>query len=161
MDNKQKAQLQQMIEEYGVQDSTNEIREKKQSVVMMQELQAYKHFKRTSRLSKHMFVEKARQVLKYWHSNYKSIFDKIVMNEIDLDILNTFVMTLKDVEDGKINQHEASFRIGTLLKKIYVDEKINEPQKANSKKATTSSSSSSSTLTWKQYKEGLDIHDMD
>ena len=35
----------------------------------------------------------------------------------------------KEIEDGKLDQNEASFKLGTLLKEIYVDkviEKISE-----------------------------------
>ena len=119
MDNKQKAQLQKMIEEYGVQDTTQDIRDAKQSAILLKELYEFERFKRTSRLSKYMFAEKARSVLSYWHSNYKSIFDKIIMNEIDMDILNTFVLTLKQIEDGQLNQHEASYKIGSILKQSF------------------------------------------
>jgi hypothetical protein len=160
MDNKQKAQLQRMIEEYGVQDTTQDIRDAKQSSILLKELHEFERFRRTSRLSKYMFAEKARTILSYWHTNYKSIFDKIVMNEINMDILNTFVLTLKQVEDGNLNQHEASFKIGSILKQMYVDSKIDE-SRAKSSVATSGSQGTGNGITWKQYKESMELHNVD
>ena len=38
------------------------------------------------------------------------------------DRLNVF----REIEDGKLDQHEASFKIGSLLKELYVDTVIND-----------------------------------
>jgi hypothetical protein len=38
---------------------------------------------------------------------------------------------LQKVEDGLLDQHEASFEVGTLLKKIYVDSALRKAEKLN------------------------------
>jgi hypothetical protein len=39
---------------------------------------------------------------------------------------------LRDIEDGKIDQHEGAFSFGTLLKQIYVDSALKKAEKLNS-----------------------------
>ena len=53
--------------------------------------------------------------------NYTDIYNKVKKNLLDLPTLYQFLDCLKKVEDGTQDQHEASFEIGKLLKKMYVD----------------------------------------
>ena len=36
-------------------------------------------------------------------------------------MLNNFISCLKEIEDGKVDQNEASVKVGTILKEIYID----------------------------------------
>ena len=36
---------------------------------------------------------------------------------------------LKQIEDGKVDQHEGSFIVGTLLKELYVDSALKKAEK--------------------------------
>ena len=38
---------------------------------------------------------------------------------------------LKDIEDGKLDQHEGAYAFGTLLKQIYVDSALKKAEKMN------------------------------
>ena len=38
---------------------------------------------------------------------------------------------LRDIEDGKIDQHEGAYEFGMLLKKIYVDSALKKAEKLN------------------------------
>ena len=66
--------------------------------------------------------------------------------------MGQFLSILKRIEDGKIDQHEGSFEVGKLLKKIYVDsalknkESNDKIEKKNKKKAPKK-------ITWNQYKK--------
>jgi hypothetical protein len=60
-------------------------------------------------------------------------------------ILWTFLDCLKKIEDGLLDQHEASFEIGSLLKRMYVDPKIDkEPEFTQGKK-----------ISWDEYKNKI------
>ena len=39
-------------------------------------------------------------------------------DELNLNILRKFIDTLREVEDGALDQHEASVKIGEILKPI-------------------------------------------
>ena len=45
-----------------------------------------------------------------------------------------FINIYREIESGKIDQHEASFKVGTILKEMYVDTAINnEPKNKQSR----------------------------
>jgi hypothetical protein len=62
---------------------------------------------------------------------YTDIYNKIRKDEIDLKILFKAFDVLRDIEDGKIDQHEGAFSFGTLLKQIYVDSALKKAEKLN------------------------------
>jgi len=74
-------------------------------------------------------------------------------DEIDINILNKFISLLKQIEDGKLDQHEASFMVGSILKEMYVDsaikraEKLDEETEKNKKKILPNKE-----ISWSQYK---------
>ena len=45
-------------------------------------------------------------------THYFNLFNKLKKDELDIKILGQFVSALKDVEDGDMDQHEASVRVG-------------------------------------------------
>ena len=59
---------------------------------------------------------------------FSNIYNKLLKYQIDVNILNKFLDELESIENGKQNQHEASFRIGNLLKEMYIDTKLETPQ---------------------------------
>jgi hypothetical protein len=62
---------------------------------------------------------------------YTDIYNKIRKDEIDLAILFRSFDVLRDIEDGKIDQHEGAYEFGMLLKKIYVDSALKKAEKLN------------------------------
>jgi hypothetical protein len=59
--------------------------------------------------------------------------------------LYQFLNVLKDIEDGKKDQHEASFQIGTLLKEMYIDPRLEEIKEPTHIKGQT--------ISWQEYKK--------
>ena len=62
---------------------------------------------------------------------YTDIYNKIRKDEMDLKILYKFLDVLEEIEDGKLDQHTGSFKVGTLLKEIYVDSALRKAAKLN------------------------------
>jgi len=52
---------------------------------------------------------------------YTDIYNKLLKGELNVVILYAFIAKLRDIEEGRSDQHEASFEIGKLLKKLYID----------------------------------------
>ena len=69
--------------------------------------------------------------------HYPNIYNKLLKNEIQIQILYRFLDELESIENGKQDQHEASFKIGTLLKQMYVDKKIDMDKENGTKKGKT------------------------
>ena len=156
MDNDKRLMLQKMIKEYNAEDTTSQIRKLKHSdliradVTKMVSLQS--KYNRLEKDTKRRIIEKQCNFL---YSNYTNIFNKLYKKQLDLNILNQFLTILKDVEEGEQDQHEASVKVGEILKQLYIDsalrekKQIEEREERQSKKPTTKKHRK---ISWKQYK---------
>ena len=82
--------------------------------------------KKYSRLEKKRFINIAQKQCVFLYSNYTNIFNKVIKDNLDLSLLNKFLIVLKSIEDGKCDQHEASYKVGQILKQIYIDSAVRE-----------------------------------
>jgi hypothetical protein len=85
---------------------------------------------------------------------YTDIYNKVRKDEIDINILHQFLDVLQKIEDGILDQHEGSFQVGTLLKKIYVDSALKKAEKLNedNKSITQEPVKPTVQINWKQFK---------
>ena len=95
---------------------------------------------------------------------YTDIYNRLKSGEIDLNLLTQMIRVLREIEDGKLDQHEGSFKVGTILKRIYVDsalkraENLDAEQAAKEKRATAKAAKTSrpaipeKKLTWAEFK---------
>ena len=72
-----------------------------------------------------------------------------------MNLLNRFLNVLRDIEDGKVDQHEGSFIVGTILKEIYIDSAL---KKANKLEAEHSENEKRSVepvnnISWAEFKK--------
>jgi len=74
-----------------------------------------------------MCVEKCQFIF----NHYTDIFNKVKKDEIDLNILLRLLNVLHSIEEGELDQHEGSFEVGKLLKKIYIDSALKKADKLN------------------------------
>jgi hypothetical protein len=81
----------------------------------------------------------------FLYTNYTMIFNRLLRDRIDVSILYSFLNVLKDIEDGKMDQHEASFQIGTLLKEMYIDPKLEEVKEPTYIKGES--------ISWQEFKK--------
>ena len=54
-------------------------------------------------------------------NNYTDIFNKVLKDELNMELMVKFVFILKQIEDGIVDQYDASVKVGTILKEMYVD----------------------------------------
>jgi len=94
----------------------------------------------------------------FLYANYTDIYNKIKKNQIDLKLLAEFLTVLKDIEDGNIDEHDGSFRVGSILKKIYIDSALNnkQPQRQNAK----STYKKNKKISWTAYKNKFVARDV-
>ena len=137
MDNLDRLNLQKMINSNDVVDNTFLIRSLKHSEKINNDI---KHLielkKKYSRLAKSNIEEFDRICVSqcnFLFTNYTDIYNKVKKDEIDLNILGTFITTLKRVENQELDQHEASFLVGKLLKEMYVDSALKKAEKLDAK----------------------------
>lgn len=132
MDQTDRLNLQKMINVNEVEDFTDDIREKKHSGLIKQDLRTMIILKKIhSDLVKNdpgAFETICIERCQFLFNNYTDIFNKIRKDELDLVIFMKFIEILKMIEDGNLDQHEASFQVGTLLKQLYIDSALRKSQ---------------------------------
>ena len=88
--------------------------------------------------------------------NYTNIFNKLFEDYLDLEILYKFIKLLSDIEEGKTDQHEASAKVGQILKEIYIDSALreNKSKESKRKKKLEKPKKTGKNISWSQYKKG-------
>jgi cell division protein YceG involved in septum cleavage len=166
----EKLHLQKMIAANDTEDNTSMLREYKHSTQISNDVSTMIKLKRDyARLAKSnpkqfdaMCVSRCAFLFKY----YTDIYNRLKTGEIDLNLLFKMINILREIEDGKLDQHEGSFEVGKILKKIYVDsalkrsENLDAEHAAKEKRAAATKSAKSSSrpaipekkLTWAEFK---------
>lgn len=131
MDNNQRLHLQKMITANNVEDNTDLIRKLKHSHILREDVN-------NLIMLKAKYLDESEKVhlegmaeCNFLFTYYTDLYNKIRKDEIDLNILFKAFDVLRDIEDGKLDQHEGAFEFGTLLKKIYVDSALKKAEKLN------------------------------
>jgi len=137
MNSNEKLKLQQMISANNVEDNTTLIRELKHSknftteIAKMQKIK--KKFKTPAleiKVGEPVYTECADKC-PFMYKYYTDLFNKILKDEVDLNLMQSGIDVLREIEEGTTDMHEASFKFGTILKKIYVDAAINKADAIN------------------------------
>ena len=131
MDDNQRLHLQKMITANNVEDNTDLIRQLKHSHILREDVNNLimlksKYFDDPNKINLEGMTE-----CTFLFTYYTDIYNKIRKDEIDLKILFNAFDVLRDIEDGKLDQHEGAFEFGNLLKKIYVDSALKKAEKLN------------------------------
>jgi hypothetical protein len=154
MDDNQRLHLQKMIAVNNVEDQTGLIRELKHSLVLRENVNNLimlkaKHLDDSDALNLEAMTE-----CNFLFTYYTDLYNKIRKDEIDLKILFQFIDVLKKIEDGQMDQHEGSYEVGLLLKKIYVDSALRKAEKLNADTGNVEPEYKGPQveISWKQFK---------
>lgn len=158
----QRLNLQTIMNENNIEDNTNNIKLTKHSLLIRADVNNLVFIKK-----KHKLLEKNNpdefdkiciSECQFLFNNYTDIFNKIKKDIIDLNILDYFLNTLKKIEDGELDQHEGSYLVGDLLKKIYVDSALRREKKLEEKNNTQRKKRhiKEKDISYSQYKKLID-----
>jgi len=131
MNDKQRIQLQDMINVNNIEDQTEFIRNLKHSQVIRNDVNNLIMIKAKYRGDDAKIHEEGVIDCPFLFTYYTDIYNKLRKDEIDVGILNNFLDVLKRIENKEIDQHEGSFLVGTLLKELYVDSALKKAEKLN------------------------------
>lgn len=155
MNDKQKLQLNQMINDNNVEDRTEQIRSLKHSSILRQEVNELMLIKRKYTDPEEINLEGMIHC-NFLFTHYTDIYNKVRKDEIDYVILFQFLDVLKKIEDGLLDQHEGSYEVGVLLKKLYIDSALKKAEKLdaqyNDANAPESPVREVMDISWKAYK---------
>jgi len=141
----ERLKLQDMIKQNNVQDHTSKIRKLKHSSLLKKDIELLLSLKNES-------VETMMSECLFLYTYYTDLFNKIKKDEIDVSILFTFLNVLKKIEDEEIDQHEGSYEVGMLLKKIYVDSALKKADKLNENAKESEYKGAQENISWKDWK---------
>ncbi len=157
LSNNDKLQLQEMIKTNDVEDKTDLIRATKHSKLIREQVKLLEQLKQDySELYKSNFQEFDTLTVEKCHflfQNYTDIYNKVLKNEINLDILNKFIDALELIENGEVDQHEASVKVGTFLKELYVDSALRKTEKMDAENSNNDDEKNDiMEISWSEYK---------
>jgi hypothetical protein len=154
MDDKQKLQLSQMINDNNVEDRTDQIRTLKHSTQLRQEVNELMLIKKKYEDPEEVNLEGMINC-NFLFTYYTEIYNKVRKDEINYIILFQFFDVLKKIEDGLLDQHEGSYEVGVLLKKLYIDSALKKADKLNATydNAPDSPVREVMDISWKSFKE--------
>lgn len=148
--------LQKMINANDAVDTTDLIKEVKHSKDIRNEVQQLlnikKQYSRLAKTNPSEFDQMCTSRCNFLFTRYTDIFNKVKKDELDLSILNTFLGVLEEIEEGKIDQHEGSFKVGSILKKLYVDSALKKSEKLDEKHSKKIEKKRVKNISWKQFK---------
>jgi hypothetical protein len=153
MDDKQRLQLSDMIKMNNVEDQTDFIRNLKHSQIIREEVNKMIMIKATFRGDDVKIHEECVNDCNFLFTYYTDIYNKVRKDEIDIHIMNKLLDVLKQIEDGKLDQHEGAFLTGTILKELYVDSAIKKADKLNANdEPRPEPKKAEKNVTYKQFK---------
>lgn len=153
IDEKTRLNLQRMMKENDVAETTNQIRELKHSKLIRQDVKHMRELKRKyTRLSPDQFKQVATSQCNFLFNNYTNIFNRLLAGELDYNIINQFLDVLQKIEDGEVDQHEGSYQIGMILKKLYIDSALRREEHLDDKGKKVSFRKPVNKITWDQFK---------
>jgi hypothetical protein len=158
MDTLDKLNLNKMINANNVQDCTDEIRQKKHSQLIRDDvtrlLSLKQKYSRLAKSNPSQFDSMCVSQCSFIFNNYMDIFNKVKKDEMNLQILNQLLDVLKQIEDGVLDQHMGAFEVGKLLKSMYIDSALLKAEKIDKKtgKKTTIAKPKEKKITWAEFK---------
>lgn len=150
--------LQKMITESDCEDNTDNIRTLKHSILIRDEIRKLDTFKNNNvklqNTNREQYDNMARAECTFLYNNYTDIFNRIMKDELDLEIMTKLLIVLKMIEDGKVNQHEGSVMVGKVLKELYVDSALKQSHHLDMQNPTTQpATNQTKPISWKEYKQ--------
>lgn len=154
MDDKQRLQLQSMIQANNTEDQTELIRTLKHSQLIRNDVNEMVMIKAKYKGDDAKIQDECTKECTFLFTYYTDIFNKVRKDEIDYHILNKFLDVLKRVENGELDQHEGSFMVGTILKELYIDSAVKKADKLNeqSENHRVEPKKADLNITYKQFK---------
>ncbi len=153
MNQDQQLLLNRMIKENDTQDNTCKIQSLKHSQKIRRDVSIIQNIKRKNHCNDFKTLDNEAQAkgCGFLFKHYPNIYNKLLKNQIQIKILYRFLDELEKIEKGQQNQHEASYKIGLLLKEMYIDKKIDVKKESSTNQSTTKRRVKK--ITYEEYKK--------
>ena len=133
----QRLDLAALIKANATDDCTEEIRSKKQSLLIKNDVKHMillkQKYERLRKSNPNEFDAICVKQCNFLFNNYTDLYNKVKNDNLDLNILEKVLDILKKIEDGELNQHEGSYLVGKYLKEMYIDSALKTKEKLEAK----------------------------
>lgn len=137
-------------------DHTEQIRQLKHSKLIDADVEKICMLKQTHAKMRIVEEGKFRNLCEtscpFLFNNYTDLFNKIMADELNLKMLAEFLQVLREIEDSELDQYDASVKIGTLLRDIYIDSAVKRGEKLDQENAKPPPVQSKN-ISWKQFNQ--------
>lgn len=150
--NRERLNLEKMLNDKDVEQTTEKIRSLRHSKQIKSDVQALLDLKRKySRVSKETLNSMAVKRCNFLFKHYTNIFNRVFEDQLDLNMLGSFIEVLRRIEDGEIDQHQGSYEVGTLLKRMYIDSALRKDKTKDKKQIAFKKPKNK--ISWAQFKQ--------
>jgi len=149
--------------EHDYVDNTDGIRRLKHSDLIAADMKKMEELKKSHASmrasSPDDFASLCQNKCSFLFNAYTDIYNRLLKDQLDVNLMLEALRTLKQVETGKINQQEGSIHMGKLFYKVFVSNAIKHEDAANIPESTTTSASTEKVeenkITWREYKKSV------
>jgi hypothetical protein len=158
MNAEDKLNLKNLLDNSDCENNTESIRKLKHSIRIRDDIRTLELLKRNEKPLMAMnpagFLDLCQSKALFLFSNYTDIFNKVLKDELDLNIMSKVLHILKLIEDGQVDQHEGSVLVGKLLKELYVDSALRRGENLDKEYAAQKVEPNvGKNISWKEYKQ--------
>lgn len=158
MNAEEKLNLKKLLDSSDCENNTEKIRKLKHSIRIRDDIRTLELLKRNERslmaTDPQAFLDLCQNKALFLFTNYTDIFNRVLKEELDLDIMSKVLQLLKLIEDGKVDQHEGSVLMGKLLKELYIDAALRRGENLDKEYAAQKVEPIvGKKITWKEYKQ--------
>jgi hypothetical protein len=127
MNEEQRLQLGELMRENNTVDNTELIRDLRHSKKIRKCVETIEAIKiNNPNADLKTLDELCMEAAGFLFRNYTVIYNKLIRNQIDINMFYIFLNKLKEIENGKMSQQEAAYDIGMLLRNMYIDPRLKE-----------------------------------
>ena len=157
MNDSERLQLQKMIHANDAENNTQLIRHLKHSKQILADVDMLLKLKQeNSRMAKtnpEAFDAMCVSKCDFLFNHYTDIYNKVLKDEMNLQILERLLNVLHTIEEGTLDQHEGSFEVGKLLKQIYIDSALRKADKLDKEYETQETEKPAEKISWSDFKK--------
>jgi len=154
MNDSQRLQLQNMIKANNVEDQTELIRNLKHSQILRNEVNNMILIKAKYRGDEEKIQVECVNECNFLFNYYTDIYNRLKKDELNVELFFKMLDVLKSIEEEELDQHEGSFKVGTILKEIYIDSCLKKAEKLEQNAEKTPEPKSADVqISWKQFKQ--------
>lgn len=160
--NEDRLNLKKLVDNAECENNTGEIRRLRHSMKIREDVRRIEVIKRVNGIMREtdfaQYEALCIQKCRFLYDNYNEIFNKIIKDELDLQIMSKMLVVLKMIEDEKVDQHEGSVLVGKLLADLYLDSAVKRADKLDKEyESMKAVPVEGKKISWKEYKMRNDL----